>query len=137
MIAAPTFRLFNVPHFDSTSPYGNRHNLKCFFVLWTPDKLEDDGLEPFKIALLYFTENKAPLKYIMRKYATYLNFTDDVEFMSVDLIDDVKTTLISLGTLLSTILSVFQIAFFGGLWWWSMYEKFRWNAWNSHQIEEQ
>ena len=63
-----------------------------------------------------FTENKAPLKYIMRKYATYLNFTDDVEFMSVDLIDDVKTTLISLGTLLSTILrSVFQIAFFGGL----------------------
>ena len=52
----------------------------------------------------------------MRKYATYLNFTDDVEFMSVDLIDDVKTTLISLGTLLSTILrSVFQIAFFGGL----------------------
>ena len=44
-----------------------------------------------------------------------LNFTDDVEFMSVDLIDDVKTTLISLGTLLSTILSVFHIAFFGGL----------------------
>ena len=63
----------------------------------------------------FTTENKAPLKYIMRKYATYLNFTDDVEFMSVDLIDDVKTTLISLGTLLSTILSVFQIAFFGGL----------------------